>query len=212
MAHSKRAVNWGTPTPATILVVQIEPGPIPTLTASAPALKSAPVAPGVATFPATISTSGKFFLSSSTDFRTCDECPCAVSITIKSAPASIKAIDRSKPFWPTVDAAPTLSLPKESLVARGFKTEFSRSFTVIKPTNSFCLLTIKSFSIRRSDRIDRAFSLLTGSLTTAKLVSVIISLTGVSKFSTNLISLLVRIPFKIFFSLTTGKPVIFNFF
>ena len=27
-AHSRRAVNWGTPTPATILVVQIEPGPM----------------------------------------------------------------------------------------------------------------------------------------------------------------------------------------
>jgi hypothetical protein len=31
------AVSCGTPTPATIRVVQIEPGPIPTLTASAPA-------------------------------------------------------------------------------------------------------------------------------------------------------------------------------
>ena len=30
------AVIWGTPTPATIRVVQIDPGPIPTLTPSAP--------------------------------------------------------------------------------------------------------------------------------------------------------------------------------
>ena len=36
-ATSITAVNWGTPIPATTLVVQIEPGPIPTFTASAPA-------------------------------------------------------------------------------------------------------------------------------------------------------------------------------
>jgi len=35
------AVTWGTPTPATTRVVQIEPGPTPTLTASAPASMSA---------------------------------------------------------------------------------------------------------------------------------------------------------------------------
>jgi hypothetical protein len=48
------AVSWGTPTPATTRVVQIEPGPIPTLTASAPAPISALVASPVATLPATI--------------------------------------------------------------------------------------------------------------------------------------------------------------
>ena len=31
------AVSWGTPTPATTRVVQIEPGPMPTFSASAPA-------------------------------------------------------------------------------------------------------------------------------------------------------------------------------
>jgi hypothetical protein len=35
------AVSCGTPTPATMRVVQIEPGPMPTLTASAPASISA---------------------------------------------------------------------------------------------------------------------------------------------------------------------------
>ena len=48
------AVSCGTPTPATTRVVQIEPGPIPTLTASAPAPISALVASAVATLPATI--------------------------------------------------------------------------------------------------------------------------------------------------------------
>ncbi|OPY06083.1 MAG: hypothetical protein A4E67_01630 [Syntrophaceae bacterium PtaB.Bin038] len=40
-AHSMMAVIWGTPIPATIRVVQIEPGPTPILTASTPALMRA---------------------------------------------------------------------------------------------------------------------------------------------------------------------------
>ena len=47
------AVSCGTPTPATIRVVQIEPGPMPTLIASAPASISALAASAVATLPAT---------------------------------------------------------------------------------------------------------------------------------------------------------------
>jgi hypothetical protein len=38
---SDTAVSCGTPTPATIRVVQMEPGPMPTFTASAPASISA---------------------------------------------------------------------------------------------------------------------------------------------------------------------------
>ncbi len=51
-AHSKTAVTCGTPTPATTRVVQIEPGPIPHLTASAPASISASAASAVAMLPA----------------------------------------------------------------------------------------------------------------------------------------------------------------
>ena len=46
------AVSCGTPTPATMRVVQIEPGPMPTLTASAPASISACAPSAVATLPA----------------------------------------------------------------------------------------------------------------------------------------------------------------
>ena len=46
------AVSCGTPTPATMRVVQIEPGPMPTLTASAPASISALAPSRVATLPA----------------------------------------------------------------------------------------------------------------------------------------------------------------
>ena len=52
-AASMTAVSCGTPTPATIRVVQIDPGPIPTLIASAPASASALAASAVATLPAT---------------------------------------------------------------------------------------------------------------------------------------------------------------
>src|SRR5829696_3831294 len=51
-AQSRTAVTWGTPTPATTRVVQIDPGPTPTFTASAPAAIRASVADPVATLPA----------------------------------------------------------------------------------------------------------------------------------------------------------------
>ena len=57
-AHSAIAVIIGTPMPATTRVVQIEPAPMPTLTASTPRSMSARVASAVATLPATRSTSG----------------------------------------------------------------------------------------------------------------------------------------------------------
>ena len=50
------AVTCGTPTPATTRVVQIEPGPTPTLTASAPASTRACAPSRVATLPPTTST------------------------------------------------------------------------------------------------------------------------------------------------------------
>ena len=45
------AVSWGTPTPATILVVQILPGPTPTFTPFTPASAKALAPSAVATFP-----------------------------------------------------------------------------------------------------------------------------------------------------------------
>ena len=52
-AASMTAVSCGTPTPATMRVVQMLPGPMPTLTASAPASIRARVPSPVATLPAT---------------------------------------------------------------------------------------------------------------------------------------------------------------
>ncbi len=53
------AVNCGTPTPAMMRVVQIEPGPTPTLTAETPALISASVPSPVATLPPMIGQLGE---------------------------------------------------------------------------------------------------------------------------------------------------------
>ena len=67
LATSIMAESCGKPTPATTLVVQIDPGPIPTLTASAPASTKNLAASAVAIFPTMISISGNvFFISFST--------------------------------------------------------------------------------------------------------------------------------------------------
>ena len=55
------ADNCGDPTPAIILVVHIDPGPIPTLTPSAPAFARNLAASAVTMFPATRSMLGKLF-------------------------------------------------------------------------------------------------------------------------------------------------------
>src|SRR5512138_443278 len=76
-AHSSTAVICGTPTPATTRVVQMEPGPTPTFTASTPALQSASAASAVATFPATTSVL-KFAFVERTASTTPRLWPCAV--------------------------------------------------------------------------------------------------------------------------------------
>jgi hypothetical protein len=52
-SESRIAVTCGTPTPVTTRVVQILPGPMPTLIASAPRRTSSRAPASVATFPAT---------------------------------------------------------------------------------------------------------------------------------------------------------------
>ena len=69
-AQSAMAVTCGTPTPATMRVVQMDPGPIPTFTASAPALTRSLAALPVAMFPAITCTFGYCFLIEATRSRT----------------------------------------------------------------------------------------------------------------------------------------------
>ena len=91
-AASMIAVSCGTPTPATTRVVQIEPGPMPTFTASAPAPISALVASrGGDVAGDDLDRVGDACLIRSTAAATSRLWPWAVSMTIRSHSASISA-------------------------------------------------------------------------------------------------------------------------
>ncbi len=70
LAHSEIAVSCGTPTPAMMRVVQIDPGPMPTFTQSAPASIHACVASAVATLPTTTGSFGYDALTARVASRT----------------------------------------------------------------------------------------------------------------------------------------------
>src|SRR3989344_6209350 len=91
LAHSNTAVNCGTPAPATILVTQIAPLPIPHFTQSAPAFIKSKVASLVATFPTINSTLLNLSFTDFAAFIANLECPCAISIHKTSQPASNNA-------------------------------------------------------------------------------------------------------------------------
>ena len=110
-AHSPIAVSCGTPVPATIRVVQIDPGPTPTFTTSAPASKHARAASGVAMLPATTVSSGYAAFTAVQASSTPLECPWAVSMTTRSTPASTRALRRASRSPPTPMAAPTTNRP-----------------------------------------------------------------------------------------------------
>ena len=92
------AVIWGTPTPATTRVVQIEPGPTPTLTASTPASMSACAPSVVATLPPMMSMPSNVgsALMRRIMSRASWAPPFAVSTTSTSTPASARAVARSQ--------------------------------------------------------------------------------------------------------------------
>ncbi len=118
-AQSMMAVIWGTPAPETTRVVQIEPGPMPTLTASAPASARSATASAVATFPAMSGTVGNLALKRRTASSTPVECPWAVSMATMSTPADTRASARSRLSLETPMAAPTTRRPWRSLQALG---------------------------------------------------------------------------------------------
>src|SRR5205823_5891275 len=115
-------------------VVQIDPGPTPTLTPSAPASTSACAPARVATLPPTTSTVVSR-LSRPTISTTAREWPWAVSTTSTSTPASTSVLARLYDSSPTPTAAPTTSRPSASLVASGYWPDFTKSFTVTRPVN-----------------------------------------------------------------------------
>ena len=116
------ADSCGTPTPATTLVVQIEPGPTPTFSTFAPAFIKSSAASAVTIFPPTISKSGKFCLISFILSKTPLECPCAESTAMISTPASTNAETRSMVSTPIPTPAPTINLPDLSLFAFGYSS------------------------------------------------------------------------------------------
>ena len=130
-----------------ILVVQLEPAPMPIFTQSAPAFIKSSVASGVATFPAIKSKFGNSFFTSLTNFKTNSEWPCAVSTTIASTPTFMSALILSCQSSLTLMAAATLNLPFLSLVEKGNSSFLVKSLTVIKPSRLFCLSTTNNLSI-----------------------------------------------------------------
>ena len=95
--------------PATILVVQIEPGPIPTLIISAPELYNFFAASPVAIFPTQTGTFFIIFFTFDKVFKTFMLWPCAVSMTIKSTTFDINYLALSKSSMVVPIAAPTKS-------------------------------------------------------------------------------------------------------
>ena len=113
------APSWGTPTPAITRVVQIEPGPMPTLTASAPASTKALAASAVAMLPQTTSMEGKAALTFFSVSSTPRLWPCAVSMMTASTPALTSASVRSMVSCVTPTAAATRKRPHWSLQELG---------------------------------------------------------------------------------------------
>jgi hypothetical protein len=93
---SKRADSCGTPLPATILVIQMLPFPIPHRIPSAPLLIRFSAPSPEAIDPATISIVGNFSFNSSVASIASLECPFATSTTRTSHPASTNFLDLYK--------------------------------------------------------------------------------------------------------------------
>ena len=146
-AVSMMADNWGIPAPATMRVVQIEPGPMPTFTQSAPASAKAFAPAAVATFPAIIFSCLKFLRKACNAVITPLEWPWALSSVTTSTPTCCKAAARSIKSLVIPKAAPTNNLPNPSLPAFGKLRNCKISRYVINPINLPRLLTTGNFSI-----------------------------------------------------------------
>ena len=208
---SRIAVICGAPTPATTRVVQMEPGPTPTLTASAPASTNAAAALRVATLPPMTSTLWPTSpLSLPTMSSTRRLCAWAVSTTSTSTPASASVMARSQASSPTPTAAPTSSRPSLSLVALGCCSVLTKSFTVISPVSRPCPSTMGSFSILLRRNRPSAASADTPSCAVISGALVITSDTFLSMSTSKRMSRLVMIPTRAPPESTTGSPEMRN--
>ena len=188
----------------------MEPGPIPTLTASTPASIRAFVAAPVATFPAITCTSGNFSLIIFTQRITLAEWPWAESNTITSTLAFTRASTRSSTLAVIPTAAPQSSLPCASLAELGYLICFSISLMVISPFKLKSSSTMGSFSTLALARIFLASIMVIPSLAVTRFSEVMHSLIFLEKSSSNFRSRLVMMPTNLFPSVM-GTPEIRNF-
>src|SRR5216117_1689825 len=207
---SRIAVIWGIPTPVTTRVVQIEPGPTPTFTASTPRSTSALAPSVVATLPPTSCASGNASRRHATVLSTPSEWPCAESTTSTSQPASTSARARDRASGVPPTAAATRRRPCWSLLASGCRRRLKMSLMVMRPFRMPCASTTGSFSMRCCARIRSASSRVvpTGAVTSRSLV--IASRIGRSSSRSNWRSRLVMIPTSRPASSTIGTPEMRN--
>src|SRR5881396_758141 len=207
---STMAVICGTPTPVTTRVVQIEPGPTPTFTASTPRSTSARAPVPLATFPPTSCVSGNASRRHATVLSTPSAWPCAESTTITSQPASSRARARARASEVPPTAAATRRRPCWSLLAWGCRRRLKMSLMVMRPLRTPCSSTTGSFSMRCFARIRSASSspVPTGAVTRRSLV--IASRIGRSSSRSNCRSRLVMMPTRRPASSTIGTPEMWN--
>ncbi len=150
---------------------------------------------------------GKFLRTSATAWTTAREWPWAVSMQMTSAPALRSASTRSSRSGPTPTAPPTRRRPKSSLAANGWACAFSMSLMVTSPLRKPPPSITSSFSIRFLCKSSLALSTLVPSAMVMSFL-VIIALIGCSRFRSNRMSRLVRIPTGRPSEATTGRPEI----
>ena len=200
------AVTCGTPTPATTRVVQIDPGPTPHFTASAPASTSASVASAVATLPTTSSTPSKrpSPRGPSSAPRPSGRAPCRARA--RPRPRRRAPSARSSASGPTPTAAATRSRPWSSFVACGYAMRFEMSLTVMRPRSTPSASTTGSFSILWRWRMPSASSSVVPSGAVTRPSLVISSETGRSGSRWKRRSRFVRMPTRRPRSSVTGMP------
>ena len=198
------------PTPVTTRVVQIEPGPTPTFTASTPRSTSARAPASVATLPPTSCASGNVSRRHSIVLSTPSECPCAESTTITSHPASTSARARVNASGAPPTAAATHRRPCSSLLALGNWRRLKMSLMVMSPFSTPRSSTTGSFSMRCLARVFSASSSVVprGAVTSRSLVMA--SRIGRSSWRSNCRSRLVMMPTRRPASSTIGTPEMRN--
>jgi len=186
----------------------MEPGPIPTLTASTPRSMRARHPSAVATLPAISCMSGYRSRTARMVLRTSSECPCDVSIQMASAWASTRASNRAKASAPVPTAAAARNRPKSSLHALGNSIFFIMSLMVMRPRSLKSSSTTRSFSILCTLNCSMASSSVVPTGTVTRFSEVMSSVMGrVGSFS-NRTSRLVTMPARVPSGRTMGTPEI----